>query len=366
MRSHVLLCLAMVACTPTVPTDSGAAGPTDTGDTADTSDVGVCAPTGTFACPLPLAIPTTISGDTSDGNSDVADAYSCSPDTDESGPEIVYSVQIQEAGVLSAVLLSGNSGGVDVDLHLLSAADPDACAVRDHVALSWVVQPGTWLVVADSWNGEAQAGPFDLQLDFHPLPAGACAMEQRELRMFWDSCAPGIDCREDGDVLLQTPSVGPVVMEAHLVTEEEWSGSWPSSFTDGLADHYALSAAASGFEAARDQPWAPAGEGGSEYGQGSTGAPVPAAAEAWYVNMYWRDRPSRGHRILVMDPVTGGAVVAAGGYETGPGSNTAIGGAVEEIHRALGTGHRDALLMGYLVDQTLPYGPIDCSAERAQ
>lgn len=49
------------------------------------------------------------------------------------------------------------------------------------------------------------------------------------------------------------------------------------------------------------------------------------------------------------------------GYETGPGSNTAIGGAVEEIHHYLGTAHRDPLVMGYLVDQTLPLSPVTCA-----
>ena len=37
-------------------------------------------------------------------------------------------------------------------------------------------------------------------------------------------------------------------------------------------------------------------------------------------------------------PQTKCTVVAAGGYETGPGSNTAVGGVTEEIHHALGTG----------------------------
>ncbi|TNE88959.1 MAG: hypothetical protein EP330_13185 [Deltaproteobacteria bacterium] len=336
--------------------DSGDTGGTDSGDTGEP-----CAPQGTFACPIALTLPASVTGDTATNVSDVADAYACAPTTDESGPELVYTVQIAQAGILTVDMTAGNSGGVDVDVHVLSAADASSCVARDHERTAWVVQPGTWYVVADSWNGAAQAGAFAMQVDFRPLPTGSCAMENRELRMFWQECAPGIDCRVDGDVLLNTPSVGPVVMEAHLVTEEEWSGTWPTSFTDGIAAHYALSASVSGYSTTRDQPWAPAGEGGSEYGQGATGAPVPAAAEAWYVNMYWRDRPSRGHRILVLDPYTGQAVVAAGGYETGPGSNEAIGGAVEEIHRALGTGHRDDLIMGYLVDQSLDYGPVSCS-----
>ena len=76
--------------------------------------------------------------------------------------------------------------------------------------------------------------------------------------------------------------------------------------------------------------------------------------------MYWNPRPPAGTRVLVYDPATGGAVVASGGYETGPGSNESIGGAVEEIHLALGTEHHDRLVMGFLADDQLPLGPIDC------
>ena len=76
--------------------------------------------------------------------------------------------------------------------------------------------------------------------------------------------------------------------------------------------------------------------------------------------MYWRDRPAPGHRMLLFNPISGAAVVAAGGYETGPGSNTALGGATEEVHDVLGTVHRDDIVMAFAMDQTLSYGPIVC------
>jgi len=76
--------------------------------------------------------------------------------------------------------------------------------------------------------------------------------------------------------------------------------------------------------------------------------------------MYWSDRPDRGTRMLVYNPVNGRAVVTAAGYETGPGSALRIGGACEEIHDYLGTEHRSKLLMAFLVDQSLPLGPIEC------
>jgi hypothetical protein len=65
---------------------------------------------------------------------------------------------------------------------------------------------------------------------------------------------------------------------------------------------------------------------GSAPGQGSNSVKLPVLEEAWYVSMYWNSRPPGGTRVLVYDPATGDAVVASGGYETGPGLNESIGG----------------------------------------
>jgi len=54
-----------------------------------------------------------------------------------------------------------------------------------------------------------------------------------------------------------------------------------------LAEHYALSQAATGLVMSRSQDWAPL-EGGSFSGAG-IGSPtlLPTVEEGWYVNMYW-------------------------------------------------------------------------------
>lgn len=325
---------------------------------------------GTFECPIEVdRFPFEDSQDTSRAPSDAADRYACAPDTDETGPEVVYRVRVPERGLLSA-RLDDEPGGPDIDLHLLDAPAPEACLLRDNVALSRTVEPGDWWIVADTWtdaDGQELAGPYTLTIDFRPLAGDTCALEDLDVEMFWGSCAAGIDCYEgpnaDGEMrrFLRTPTTGPMVKEAHLVTvEDDFGGGWPGSFTDEIERHYALSEAATGYAMDRGEPWAPAGEGGSEFGQSAYGRPLPVLDEAWYVNMYWRRRPPAGTRLLIQIPETGRAVVAAGGYETGPGANTAIGGVTEEIHDHLGTGHRDVLLLGFLVDQTLPLGPIDC------
>jgi len=340
--------------------DTGTLNETSAGDDTAANDgaVGDAAPS--------MTLPFVWDGDTTSAAHDRWDRYACAPDTDESGPEEAFTFTIDRLGILRARVDDAAGDGVDVDLHLLAGDGPESCVRRDNKALAWVVRPGTWTVVVDTWvggDGVARVGPYRLEVDLVPLDAGRCALEDKTQRMFWSACAPGIDCDDDGAMRwLRTPSLGPVVGEAHLVTtEEDFPGDgWPTSGRDQIERHYALSQAATGYVMARDSDWAPEGEGGSHWGGGATGQKLPVLDEAWYVNMYWRDRPPRGRRMLVVEPWSGRAVVAAGGWETGPGSNTAIGGAVEEIHHALGSVHREALVMGFLADDALPLGPISC------
>ncbi|MEQ1504516.1 MAG: hypothetical protein ABMB14_19920 [Myxococcota bacterium] len=318
------------------------------------------------ACdPFPVdPLPYVDARDTRDAPSSLIDAYACAPDTDEHGPEWWYVVTVPTAGLLSASIDEVAGDGVDIDVHLLASPDPDDCLARDHVGVSEAVEAGTYWLVLDTFvdaDGVAQAGPYTLSVSFRET--GDCDTVPTDVEMYWSSCAGSVpDCFTSGaGVFLATPTVGPVVLEAHLVTDADgFGGGWPSSFTDGIGDHYAASEAASGYAMNRDQPWAPAGEGGSEYGQSAYGAPLPVEDEAWYLNMYWRDRPAPGTRLIVRNPANGRAVVAAGGYETGPGSNTAIAGVSEEVHDALGTGHLDDLEIGFAADPTLPLGPIAC------
>jgi len=361
-----MIVVLLLACEPDpVPTRDPAPAPTPsaTPSPVPTPPTPPCAPEGTFTCPIPVgSLPADDTRDTRDGPSDLANSYPCAPDTDESGPEWVYAVDAPGRGILTAVVQTGS--GVDIDVHLLATADPDSCLARDNLAAAWVVDAGTWFVTLDTWvdaDGVALAGEYTVSFDFLPLDAGPCATVDTDLEMYWDDCAVGIDCVAGDPPLLRTPSWGPVVGEAHLVTVDDGFGnSWPTSFTDGIDAHYALSEAETGYVMARDQPWAPAGEGGSEYGQAAYGSALPVEDEAWYVNMYWRDRPDPGTRMLVIQPFARLAVVAAGGYETGPGANDAIGGACEEIHHALGSDHRDRLVMGFTADPDLPLGPITC------
>jgi hypothetical protein len=169
----MLLLLAACSADPTAVRQTADRPATTPRDDHDTSPYDPPAgPTGTSGgdCPDGIvcvdALPFVHQATTSGGSSSF-DAYSCAPDTDESGPEVVYRVTITEAGFLSATL-SGLGDGVDVDVHVLGSLDADDCIDRGHwEGASWV-EPGTWWVVADSWvddQGTAYDGAYTLQFN---------------------------------------------------------------------------------------------------------------------------------------------------------------------------------------------------------
>lgn len=358
------------------PVDQGAAdmgaadlGVTDMGE-ADMGGPPCALGDGSWCAPIPImSFPYTDTRDTRQAPPSHIDRYACAPQTDESGRELYYRLVLTEATFLTARVNDVSGDAVDIDVHLLrddgGAPRGDACLARDNVAIGGMLEPGAYLLALDTWvnsAGEAMAGEYTLEVRRVPLTAGACAMRLESQEMVWSSCAPGIACEDRGGKrYLQLPAYGPVVKEAHLVTVgETFPNTWPTSARDQITRHYQLSAQATSYQMSRTEPWAPSGEGGSRWGQGSTGAAVPVLDEAWYVNMYWRQRPAKGTRMIIANPLNGRAVVASAGYETGPGANTAIGGVAEEIHDHLGTGHRDDLIMGFAQDQALPLGPISC------
>jgi len=97
--------------------------------------------------------------------SDAIDAYSCAPDLDESGPEQLYRFDVATAGTLD--LRVSDDDGVDVDIHVLTAPDGDACLDRDDSELSIWLEPGEYWIAADTWVGSTEyAGPYLLTASF--------------------------------------------------------------------------------------------------------------------------------------------------------------------------------------------------------
>ncbi|MBI5482017.1 MAG: hypothetical protein HY906_24390 [Deltaproteobacteria bacterium] len=328
--------------------EPAADGPGDDGSAADAG------PDGAAPCPEGVTCVTTFpfgeDRDTSLEPPSRLEGYSCST-ADESGPEVIYRVTVPEAGFLSAAVYE--DPGVDVDVHLLRALDPATCLDRGNVHARADVEAGDWFVVVDTYvsSGTPRSGPFHVDLGFTVPSRGPCAMETGEMARVGD-----------GGSHLAMPATGPMVMEAHLVTQEE-PPPYPSTATEHLAEHYALSQGRTGFVLHRTQSWAPL-EGGSFYGCG-IGSPTdfPVEHEAWYVNMYWTQaaRPAKGTRLLLRDPAGSRAVVAAAGYETGPGNLAHVGGTPEESHFFLRTTHLGPMQIGIAVDQALPFGPRICT-----
>lgn len=325
----------------------------DDDDVADDDDDDTDEP----ACPDGVIcvdqLPFVHTGDTSSAPFDAFDSYSCAPDLDESGPEFVYRVEVPSDGFLSAGVDVADPD-VDIDVHLLWERDEGGCVDRGHWNAAADVEAGTWWIVTDTWvdaSGAELAGEFTLGVGLTVPAAGDCSVESG-----W------LDRVGDGGVPLQMPATGPIVMEAHLVTVDDGYGAlasdpWPQSITEGIEVHHAVSQAATGLVMHRSQPWAP--QEGCEFGQAAHYHKLPVLDEGWYVNMYWQDRPDPGTRMIVADG-TGRALVAAAGYETGPGNLEHVGGTTEEVHHYFGTGHLSELTLGFAVDQDLPLGPIVC------
>lgn len=346
--------------------ETGAADPTTGGvDETDsagttsgttTTDASTGATTGAPPADCPPEVtcvdsfPFTDMRDTAREGAAVLDGYGCAPDTDESGPELVYRVTVPEAGFLSAAVYSEE--GVDVDVHILSALDAASCLDRGDLHARADVPAGVTWIVADTYaaDGVPRVGGFRLDIGFLAPSSGGCAVEVGEMARVGDG----------GDHLAM-PATGPIVREAHLVTADE-PPPYPASASDELAGHYALSQAVTGLVMHRGEAWAPL-EGGDFYGAG-IGDPddLPSLHEGWYVNMYWTSaaRPAKGTRMILRDPNGSRAVVVAAGYETGPGNLEHIGGTPEESHFYLGTSHLDVLELGIAVDQSLAFGPRVC------
>jgi len=97
--------------------------------------------------------------------SDLIDNYSCAPEIDESGPEALYHFETDTGGTIHITL--SDDSNVDVDIHLLSAVDGDACLDRDDSEIEIEIDPGEYWIVADTYvSGDEFPGPYLLSATF--------------------------------------------------------------------------------------------------------------------------------------------------------------------------------------------------------
>ncbi|MBI2375526.1 MAG: hypothetical protein HYV07_16135 [Deltaproteobacteria bacterium] len=135
---------------------------------------------GTRWRPIPIPIeelPFVANGDTKSGPSNYFDYYSCRPGIAEYGRETVYGFTTCAPGVLRAGL--SVAAGADVDLHLLDGTHEDACLEGADLELAREIDPGRYLLVADSFVAAnvPREGEYELTVDFEATGSGCSSGE---------------------------------------------------------------------------------------------------------------------------------------------------------------------------------------------
>ncbi len=175
--------------------------------------------------------------------------------------------------------------------------------------------------------------------------------------------------------IVELPASGKFVEESHYITNKDFiSGGWPTTKSELIDKHLQRS-----FEIYKkydsnvnfdelynrywQKEWTP--EEGGHFGQGSVGeiqkSELSPEMEMWFMTMMWAsssDRPARGTKFLLQ--ANEKSVVVIAGYETGPGSESKLGGVTREVHKWLETNNSSIIKVSYLNDQKSNIGPIDC------
>jgi len=118
---------------------------------------------GTVPDPLAIAsLPFTALGDTRDDISSAIDVYDgCEATQDESGPELIYSLVLEQRTAVRALVF--DRGDVDIDLHLLGeTASGTDCLARDDSDIETTLEPGSYHFVLDSYvsSGDVRSGEY--------------------------------------------------------------------------------------------------------------------------------------------------------------------------------------------------------------
>ena len=127
----------------------------------------------------PIIVPQHLKGNTAQTTDSAFDSYACAPHINESGPEVLHTIELPGPGLLR-VQLQGQ-GAKDVDVHILSQAKPQHCLARGDRATAAFIS-GTHAVIAiDTYDGAHNAGPYSLGLDFTPMATLQAAGIQQDV-----------------------------------------------------------------------------------------------------------------------------------------------------------------------------------------
>lgn len=108
-------------------------------------------------------LPFVHAADTSTSGARAVDRYEgCMAAQDESGPELVYRLDLDRATRVRAMII--DRGAADIDVHLMQGgSDSQSCLVRDHRVVVRDLEPGTYYFNLDTWvdgSGEEKAGEY--------------------------------------------------------------------------------------------------------------------------------------------------------------------------------------------------------------
>ena len=116
-------------------------------------------------------LPFTHVADTANDGAYGVDGYpGCQAPQDESGPELVYRLQLATATRVRAVVV--DRADADIDVHILAdSPDGDACVERAHRIISTELAPGTYYFNLDTYVGAAGelSGEYLFALTEEPL-----------------------------------------------------------------------------------------------------------------------------------------------------------------------------------------------------
>jgi hypothetical protein len=120
--------------------------------------------TGTAEDPFVIAeLPFTHAADTSTSGTRMIDRYEgCMATQDESGPELIYRLDLDRATRIRAMVI--DRGTTDIDVHLMhGGSDAGSCIARDHRMIVRDLEPGTYYLNLDTWvdqSGEERVGEY--------------------------------------------------------------------------------------------------------------------------------------------------------------------------------------------------------------
>ena len=116
--------------------------------------------------PLPNHFVFTDVRNTANSTSSVFNSYPGHENTNESGPEYIYKFTLNERARFHATIRKPEPDGTDIDIHLLSSLDPKLIA-RDDARVWRTLDPGTYYISADSYNG--MKGKYVLDVQVRPV-----------------------------------------------------------------------------------------------------------------------------------------------------------------------------------------------------